>query len=64
MVTHAFVKPGRTHDFVCHLRCVTPALIKAVLTVYGSVERVPMTKDMDADMCTDARAQLERKCDL
>ena len=61
VVTHAFVKPGRTHDFVCHVLCATPALVKAMLAVYKSVERVPMAIEIGADQCKEARAQLERK---
>ena len=59
MVTHAFVRPGRTHDFVCHLRCVTPALVRAMVNVYGTVGNVPVAKEMNADMCKDACALLE-----
>ena len=36
IVTHAFVMPGRSHDFVCHLKCATPALVKAMAKVHGS----------------------------
>ena len=49
VVTHAFVRPGRSHDFVCHLRCATTALVRAMLRMYGSMERVPMTTDMDIE---------------
>ena len=59
IVTHAFVRPGRTHDFVDHLTCATPALVAAMVHVYGSVGRVPMAKEMDAKECVDACAQLE-----
>ena len=61
VVTHAFVRPGRTHDFVYHVDCATPALVKSMVGVYGSVERVPVTKDMDVERRDEARAKLERK---
>ena len=58
-MTHAFVRPGRTHDFVNHLTCATPTLVAAMVNVYGSVGWVPMAKEMDAEECVDACAQLE-----
>jgi hypothetical protein len=60
IVIHAFVRPGRNHDFVCHARCVTPALVRAMLSVYGSVGRVPMAEGMDSDTCKGVCAMLER----
>ena len=62
VVTHAFVKPGRTHDFVCHARCATPALVKAMLSVYVSVDRVPIAKGMDAETRKGVCALLEQRC--
>ena len=61
VVVHAFVKPGRTRDFVYHVDCATPALVKSMVGVYGSVERVPVTKDVDVERCDEARAKLECK---
>jgi hypothetical protein len=58
IVTHAFVKPGRSHDFVCHLKCSTPALVEAMLAVYLTVDRVPMA--VNADVCKEVCTQLER----
>ena len=58
IVTHAFVKPGRSHDFVSHLTCATPAVVEAMLAVYFTVERVPMA--VNADVCKEVCAQLER----
>ena len=49
IVTHAFVRPGRSHDFVNHLTCATPALVAAMVNVHGSVERVPTAKGMVAE---------------
>ena len=60
IVTHAFVRPGRSHDFVCHLKCATPALVAAMVGVHGSVQRVPTAKGMGAEECGGACAQLER----
>ena len=64
IVTHAFVRPGRSHDFVCHLKCATPALVKAMVRMHGSVERVPTANGMGTEECGDACSQLERiaKC--
>ena len=58
-MTHAFVRPGRSHDFVCHFKCATSALVKAMVGVHGSVERVPTAKEMGTEECGDACAQLE-----
>ena len=60
IVTHAFVRPGRSHDFVCHLKCATPALVAAMVGVHGSVERVPTANGMGTEECRGACAQLER----
>ena len=60
-MTHAFVKPGRSHDFVCHIGCANPVLMKAVLGVYGTVERVPMANEMSAEMRKDVCEKLVSK---
>lgn len=60
IVTHAFVRPGRTHDFVCHERCAGVRMVQAILGVYGTVGRVPMASGMDAETCIAVRARLER----
>ena len=60
VVTHAFVRPGRAHDFVCHARCATPAVVKSMVGVYGSVERVPMAEGMNAETREGVCALLER----
>ena len=59
VVTRAFVRPGRTRDFVCHLRCMKPALVRAMLSVYGSVDHVPLANEIDADTRKYVRAQFE-----
>ena len=59
IVTCAFVRPGRRHDFVSHASCATPALVRAVLSVYGTVRRVPMAGGMDAEAYERVCAQLE-----
>ena len=60
VVTHAFVRPGRAHDFVCHARCATTAVVKSMVGVYGSVERVPMAEGMNAETREGVCALLER----
>ena len=60
VVVHAFVKPGRTRDFVYHVDCATPALVKSMVGVYGSVERVPMAEGMNAETREGVCALLER----
>jgi hypothetical protein len=60
IVTHTFVRPGRSHDFVKHLKCATPALVAAMVGVQGSVGEVPGAKDVGAEGYEDACAQLRR----
>ena len=64
LVTHAFVRPGRSRDFVRHVGCVSPELMRAVIAAHGSVERVPTEKGMDgawtAMLClSHARSSVE-----
>ena len=58
IVTHAFVMPGRSHDFVNHLTCATPALVAAMAKVHGSVERVPVANEADGERWRVACEQL------
>ena len=58
LVIHAFVRPGRTRDFVRHVRCMSFELLRAVTAAHGSVERVPVDASMDSDAASAARAQL------
>ena len=58
LVTHAFVRPGRTRDFVRHVGCATAELARALMAVHGSVERMPVDASMDADAASEARATL------
>ena len=60
LVTHAFVRPGRTRDFVRHVKCVSAELLKAIIATYGSLERVPVDASMDADALSATRVQLYR----
>ena len=60
VVTHAFVKPRRSHDFVTHARCATPKLVQATVSVYGAVKWVPMVDSMDTAACEEVRASLQR----
>ena len=46
-VTHAFVRPGRGTKFVRHIRCVTAAVMREVVSVYGSIEHVPLGVGVD-----------------
>ena len=60
LVTHAFVRPGHTRDFVRHLGCVTVELLKAVVAAHGSIERVPAHPGTDSDAASlvDSRVQI------
>ena len=61
IVTHAFVRPGsRSHDFVCHAGCATLKLVQAMVSVYGAVQWVPMTKSIDTVVCEEVRTGLNR----
>ena len=60
LVTHAFVRPGRSRDFVRHVGCMPPELMRAVIAAHGSVERVPTEKGMDGDALSGTCAQLCR----
>ena len=60
LVTHAFVRPGRSRDFMRHVGCVSPELMRAVIAAHGSVERVPVEKGMDGDALSATCAQLCR----
>ena len=59
IVTRAFVRPGRSHDFVCHARCATPKLVQSMVSVYGTVQCVPMGSSIDAAACEDVRVRLK-----
>ena len=60
IVTHAFVRPRRSHDFVCHARCATPKMVQAMVSVYGAVKCVPMAKGIDTVVCEEVRTGLNR----
>ena len=60
IVTHAFVRPGRSHDFVCHARCATLKLVQAMVSVYGAVQCVPVGKGVDPEERDEVRVSLER----
>jgi hypothetical protein len=59
IVTHAFVRPERSHDFVNHLTCATPALVAAMVGVHGSVELVPVARGVGVEECANVLAQLQ-----
>ena len=58
LVTRAFVRPGRSCDFVRHVGCVGAELARAVVAAHGTVERVPIDSSMNADAAFEARATL------
>ena len=60
IVTHAFVRPGRSHDFVNHARCATPKLVRAMVSVYGTVQCVPIGRGVDPKASDEVRAGLKR----
>ena len=60
IVTHAFVRPGRSHDFVNHARCATPKLVQAMVSVYGTVQCVPIGRGVDPKASDEVCAGLER----
>ena len=60
IVAHAFVRPGRSRDFVYHAGCATPQLVQAMVSVYGAVQCVPIGKGVDPEASEDVRASLER----
>ena len=60
IVAHAFVRPGRSRDFVYHAGCATPKLVQAMVSVYGAVQWVPMGKEMDPLVCEEVRVDIER----
>lgn len=60
IVTHAFVRPGRSHDFVSHARCATLALLNDMVSVYGTIRCVPKASGMEGEVYDRACEQLER----
>ena len=61
--TSAFVRPGRRTVLVRHARetCVSVAVARDVLAVYGSVERVPVGVGVDPAAEAEAREMLLRR---
>jgi hypothetical protein len=60
IVTHVFVRPGRSHDFVTHARCATHSLVQAMVGVYGAVEWVPIAKSTNTAASEEVRTSLKR----
>ena len=60
IVTHAFVRPGRRHNFVSHARCATLALLNDMVSVYGTIRCVPKASGMGGEVYDWACEQLER----
>ena len=59
--TSAFVRPGRRTVFVMHVDCVSAAVARAVLSVHGTVERVPVSVDVSEERAGEARALLSER---
>lgn len=67
LVTHAFVKPGRSHDFVQHVACVSGKVLESVFTAHGSVENIPVERGYAAPSAAAlaaARSQLNARRSL
>ena len=60
IVAHAFVRPGRSRDFVYHAGCATPKLVQAMVSVYGAVQCVPVAQSIDSEVCEGVRVALNR----
>mmetsp|Transcript_16114 Transcript_16114/g.41475 ORF Transcript_16114/g.41475 Transcript_16114/m.41475 type:complete len:102 (-) Transcript_16114:65-370(-) len=43
IMTHTFVRPGRSHNFVCHLKCATSALVKTMVRVHARCSMLILT---------------------
>jgi hypothetical protein len=59
--TSAFVRPGRRTLFVMHVDCVSAAVARGLLGVYGSIERVPVSIDVSEERAGEARALLKER---
>ena len=55
-----FVCPGRRTVLVTHAACVTAAQVKDLLSVYGSVGRVPVGAGVDAERVEEVRSRITR----
>ena len=60
IVAHAFVRPGRSRDFVYHAGCATPKLVQAMVSVYAAVQCVPVAQSIDSEVCEGVRVALNR----
>ena len=56
--TCAFVMPGRRTVLVTHALCVTAAQVRDMLSVYRSVERLPVEAGADAERVNEARSRM------
>ena len=64
METSAFVRPGRRTVFMTHVHCVSAAVARAVLGVYGAAERVPAAAEVGTERASEARTLLEQRAEL
>ena len=60
VVTCVFVRPGRRCDLVCHAACVNVEMVKAMLTVYKSVDNVPIADGVSTEACRIVRKRIAR----
>ena len=58
--TCAFVMPGRRTVFVTHATCVTVAQASDVLSVYGTVARVPVGAGVDPERVHEAQLRISQ----
>ena len=58
LVTCVFVRPGRRCDRICHVGCVNGSMVKAMLSVYKSIARVPIAAELDSKTCSSVRDRL------
>ena len=56
--TCAFVCPGRRTVFMTHALCVTKAQVKDIMSVYGSVVRVPVEVGADAERVHEVQSRM------
>lgn len=51
----AFVMPGRRTVFMRHVHCIGAPVARDILSVYGSVERVPVSAEVGSAHVDEAR---------
>ena len=56
----AFVMPGRRTVFVTHASCVTAAIARGTVRVYGSAERIPVGAGVDVESVCEVRVRVTK----